>query len=385
MERFTSNHLMRLAGRNEGPCVSLFIPTPDRGVDGQQDPIRLKNLLREAEQQLSDCGLRSPEARELLETARSLQRDELFWREKGRGLAVFIDGERTEWFRLPLEMDEALHVGDRFYIKPLLPLVSGNDRFLLLALSQKSVQLYEGDRYALAEREVADLPKTMDDALRYDEKVRTQQQHTAMSPRAASSKKQASVFHGQGVGHEDKKDDIEIFCRIVDSRLHPVLRGEQAPLVMVSADPLGATFRKVSTHSQLVDPYISGSPNGLNASQLHAKAWPLVERRIREQHAKAAKQCLDGLGGKASNELAKIVPAVLEGKVETLLLLRGREKFGTFDPRNLQIEVHETPQPGDEDLTDLAAIETLRRSGTVYMVDDRETLGGHEVLAAMRY
>lgn len=56
-------------------CVSIYLPTHRAGPDTQQDPIRFKNLLREAEERLSTFGLRSPEARGLLEPAQRLLTD----------------------------------------------------------------------------------------------------------------------------------------------------------------------------------------------------------------------------------------------------------------------------------------------------------------------
>jgi hypothetical protein len=42
---------------------------------------------------------------------------------------------------------------------------------------------------------------------------------------------------------------------------------------------------------------------------------------------------------------------------------------GTFDAQNNQLSLHSEPQPGDEDLLDAAAIQTLLNSGTVYAID----------------
>lgn len=51
MENLTLNQLKELAQQAANPSISLFLPTHRTGQDIQQDPIRLKNLLRDAEQQ----------------------------------------------------------------------------------------------------------------------------------------------------------------------------------------------------------------------------------------------------------------------------------------------------------------------------------------------
>jgi hypothetical protein len=64
-----------LVENRKGPCVSIFMPTHRKGPETQQDPIRLKNLLKEAEQQLVELELRPTEARELLAPAAALMED----------------------------------------------------------------------------------------------------------------------------------------------------------------------------------------------------------------------------------------------------------------------------------------------------------------------
>jgi len=47
--------------------------------------------------------------------------------------------------------------------------------------------------------------------------------------------------------------------------------------------------------------------------------------------------------------------------------------------------VHETEEPGDEDLLDVAAIQTVLNSGTVYAVKAEEVPGGGPAAALFRY
>jgi len=67
MDKITMNTL-RQAFLNSHPdrCVSLYMPTHRAGRETEQDPIRYKNLLREAEERLMANGLRSPEVQEML-------------------------------------------------------------------------------------------------------------------------------------------------------------------------------------------------------------------------------------------------------------------------------------------------------------------------------
>jgi len=66
MDVFDDSELRRLTSEEVGPCVTVYLPTHVSGEQGQQDPVRLKNLLQRAEEQFVDGGMRAAEARELL-------------------------------------------------------------------------------------------------------------------------------------------------------------------------------------------------------------------------------------------------------------------------------------------------------------------------------
>lgn len=72
MDAITMTELKTLLTGYSGWHVSLFMPTHQAGRETEQDPIRFKNLLREAEERLLATGLRSPEVRALLKPAQRL-------------------------------------------------------------------------------------------------------------------------------------------------------------------------------------------------------------------------------------------------------------------------------------------------------------------------
>jgi hypothetical protein len=146
-------------------CVSLYLPTHRAGRDIQQDPIRLKNLLRNAEERLLAGGLRTAEARSLLAPAQALLQDEMFWRHQSDGLAIFLSPTEFHSYRLPLKFPEIRVVTDRFHIKPLLPLIHSGQRFFVLALSQNQVRLLDCTQHHVDEVELENVPTSLAEAL----------------------------------------------------------------------------------------------------------------------------------------------------------------------------------------------------------------------------
>jgi hypothetical protein len=59
--------------------------------------------------------------------------------------------------------------------------------------------------------------------------------------------------------------------------------------------------------------------------------------------------------------------------------------WGRFDPEKDRVDVHESPEPDDEDLLDLAAMESLIKGGTVYAVRPEEVPDQVPLAAVFRY
>ncbi len=142
MDLFNRTALKNLMKNQEGVCVSLFMPTESSPANSQQNQIRFKNLLREAKNALIEK--KHPEAGtdDFLEPAHNLLNDFFFWGNQRRGFALFLSPDVVSPFRAPITFEELLVVGNRFHTKPLLPLLSGDGQFYILAISQNEVRLF---------------------------------------------------------------------------------------------------------------------------------------------------------------------------------------------------------------------------------------------------
>src|SRR4029077_8562969 len=80
----------------------------------------------------------------------------------------------------------------------------------------------------------------------------------------------------------------------------------------------------------------------------------------------------------------EILQAAHDGRIDTLFVARGVRLWGTYDPKARAIRIQEnqtTQRKGNEDLLDLAAIQTFQNGGQVYAVPQQEVPGGQEVAA----
>ncbi len=246
--------LKTLLGEQQGPCLSLFMPTFRTGTESQQNQIRLKNLLRGAEEKVLAAGLRPQEVKEFLEPALTLTTNVLFWRRQSDGLALFRSRDLFRTFTLPEVFDEALTVGERFHVRPLLPLLQEDRRFYILALSQKELRLLEGTRQNVREIEIESVPKSLAEALQYDESEKQVRFRTG-SPGGGGM----AMVSGHGGVAEDAKDNLLKYFRMIDRALHELIEDERAPLVLAGVDYLFPIYREVNTFPRLIEGGIAGT------------------------------------------------------------------------------------------------------------------------------
>jgi hypothetical protein len=397
MDTLSKDDLKTLMANEGEPQVSIFMPT-HKVADLQQDPIRLKNLLEEAEERLIKGGMRSSVARDMLQPARDLLEDwapsQSYYRSEG--LAMFISSHFFRHYHVPLALEELVVVGDRFSVEPLLPLLSEAEvgSFYVLALSLKDVRLLQATHRSVREVKLPkEMPRSLAEAMRYDD---FEMQHNLYSgtpgwsggvPGAGGEAgKAGAVFFGQGVGSDVKKDNIVRYFRQVDHGLHAVLRRERAPLVLAGVGYLLPIYREANTYAQLVEDGIAGNPDDMRAEELRDQGWPIVLPLFEKAQHQAVDRYMQLVGtGQTCTEIEQIISAAYYGSVDTLFMATDAPLWGSFDPAANVAELHEVAQPGDEDLLNLAAVHTLLNHGTVYTLKPDRVPGGGAQAAVLRY
>jgi DNA polymerase I-like protein with 3'-5' exonuclease and polymerase domains len=92
MPLLSTDELKSLIENSTSPCISIYMPMEKAGSEIRQNPIRFKNLMREAEQRLEEMGIDHNEAMTWLEQANAIDSPE-FWEEN--------HGEGWQFLSLP--------------------------------------------------------------------------------------------------------------------------------------------------------------------------------------------------------------------------------------------------------------------------------------------
>jgi len=383
VDTITPKELRGLAAIRSETAVSLTLPTHIVGETGLQDVIVLKNLITRAEDRLASQGMGPVEARELLARAASLPNDAEFWNRRSEGLAVFVSAGLFRTYRLPLALNESCTVGRRLSIKSLVPAVDRGERYLVLALSQNHLQLFEATSTGIDKVTVKGLPKNKQEALHVDSVDRGQQVHMGMR---GGPSKQAAVFHGQGGEKDTAKTDLEQFFRVAGRALEPMLSHESAPLLLAGVDYLLPIFRQTCCYPQLVERHLRGNCDLLTNQQLHEHSWIIMREYFDRPRRDALQRLRALLGtGKASADPADVATAAATGKIEVLLSDVGQEQPGVFEPKASRAAICAAPSDGSEDLVNFAIAETLLHGGTVWSAAANDLPNGAPMGAIYRY
>jgi hypothetical protein len=168
---------------------------------------------------------------------------------------------------------------------------------------------------------------------------------------------------------------------LIDRRLN----GEQAPLVLATVEATVPIWRDASRYKFLLDDFVAGNPDRLAPHELHAKAWPLVQPALTRRRQLAWQRLQEAPGSKVSVGLQKIGPAAIRAQIDSLFIDPTKTHWGRYRLEDESVEVHEQPQPGDQDLVELAAVETLKHKGDVFALQRSNGAPGEVAEALLRF
>jgi hypothetical protein len=369
----STDEILALTGAGTTQRASFYLPTHVAGRDVAQDPIRFRGLVKRASEEAEDASM--------LAAVRGLADDPEFWAHGSAGLGVLVDDGGAIAIRLPGEVDELAVVSDRFHLKPLLVALTNATRFEVLALSQNAVRLIGATESVATELDVAGLPSSMAEALQWDDRERQLQSHAA--GRSVGGQVTAG-FHGQGGRGDSRVVDVQRFLRMVDHAIVDHRGASTLPLVLAGVDELVAAYRGVTRCHRVVDGHISGNPEQSRADELADRARPLVRPLASDREQRARESYLAGAAATVDT-VEQAVIAAAAGQVASIFVPADQACWGRYREGHVVLVEHEVREPGDHDLTDVAATETLRHGGDVFVVAASDVPGGGTAAATLRY
>lgn len=352
MDLPNTQDLIELSDQRGGHRISIFAPAHRNGI-------RLGNLLRRAEQALLDDGAPAADVELALSPARRLPEQTRRCGGTDDGLALFCQPGGMRQLSVPLRLPELVAVGDRFLVRPLLPLLNSASHFYVLALGQDDLRLFRGSRHGLEQMVLDGLPLAM----------------WLTMPRRRARVNAFAADRGGTAVNDDQTPVILQHFRRVDQALREILRAGDVPLLLAGVRSAQALYRQVNTHPGLIPDGVDSDPGGLRLDHLHRVAWSLAEPAL--QANEITYRQLRGRGRACTDAMA-VCAAAEQGRIETLFV-RTDALTGPSDVVRLY---GNTPEP---DPRDFAAVSTLRHGGTVYAVTRDRMPDTSPLAAVLRY
>ncbi len=371
---------------NGGAHASVFMPTHSRGGMDPQDPIRLRNLLRQVEEKLVAQGMRSAEAKAFVKPVKTLLTDNLFWRQQSDGLALFIQTNMFLYYRVPILLKEQVGVGERYYINPLVKMFSDCGYFYVLAISQNDIRLLQCTASGSVRLDVSNLPKNKEEALYYETPDNRMRYRVSAPTGGSNLGVTTAIQTGVGSRPDYAKRNMMQYFHQVSSGIQEKLRDEKMPLVLAAVDYIHPMYREANLYRNLLPDGVMVSPELLSDDELREQAWNIVRLYFEKSQNDVIAEFRKSAGtGLTAIGLEEVIPAAYHGRVRFLITAEAVQQWGVFNPGTDNVTVHSKPELDDEDLMDLAAYQTLNHSGTIYTLNPNEVPGGAPISAILRF
>ncbi len=367
MELMNQQEFRKLSQFTNEVCISIFIPTQRAGheVLEEKNRIHLKSKWNEVKRQLEKNGITADKIEKIGEPIVKLLQDKDFWRHQSDGLAIFSAEGFFEKYTLPINFKEYHFISKEFYIKPLVPILSENGRFFLLSLQLEDVTLYEATQHSIGKVYVEDLiPSKLEERVGFDYKEK------ALQFRSQQQSNEQSAYHGHGGADENRKSEIFRYFRAIDQGLDTIIHDKKAPLVVACQDSLFPIYKEANTYKYLFEEDVTGNPADTDMLGLHDKAWNLIESHFEKTKMEKLKKFEDlNHTVKTSASVHDIIPAIIQGKVDTLFLENLEDIWGVYNENTMAVEVQDEQSPKNISLMNLAAKAAIEHGGNVFLIE----------------
>jgi hypothetical protein len=366
-----------------GPCITFQLP-PYRPGESRESPAAiLKADLQEAAKKLAARRIAAALIAELLEPLERLSQTEDSLAGAASGHVIFRSHDVFREFELPVAPSpaRACIVGDCFAIRPILASLALPAAIYVLEVTKKAVTLLACGFTDVSRTELPKgTPTTLDAALGFDAPDHDLINRSSAGPSIGAM---PGVQFGTGSGRETQHAYLRGFYRAVDRGVCELLHSNQAPLILAGVDEDVAIYRSISAYPNVLEQGIPGSPGAaLSRAQILHQAHDIAlfsfQKRVANELAESQERLAPG---RFSTDLDGILRAAVEGRVSDVYLDENGRRMGTFGAKVFggRANWH------DEELLNVAAIETLLRSGAVYQLPTHFMPAGAVAASALRY
>jgi hypothetical protein len=342
------------------PALTITLPTHRTSPDNKQDPIRVRNLVKQAAERLL-AEFPKREIEPLLARLEKLA-EEIDYRYALDGLVLFVNRDFGRKYYLPFSLKERIVVDETFATRDLVFALNRTPRYWVLALSEKPTRLFEAVRDSLTEISGHGFPLV----------------HSGPGGEIR--------LPGAGMQKAGYRDEYHRqFFRQVDANFGKLARQDPLPLVVVGVDRYLAFFNEVSAHKNSILTTVTGSHDKTPAHELAGLVWPLVKENLAGERAGYLKELDAAVGARRfASGIEHVWRLADEGRVDTLLVEENYHYPAHLDESGLILTAaDDATAPGViDDAVDELIERALAKGARVRFTDDG-ALDHHQRIAAI--
>jgi hypothetical protein len=354
MLKETLKELMAVEGY---PCVSVLLPTHRTFPDNQQDPILLKNLIKEVEERLL-AEFNKREAGPILGHL-DLMAQSIDHNYNLDGLALYASKDYVRKVVLPFSVKARTVVDNTFATRDIILAFNRSVHYYVLVLTAEEARLYDGYRETLYPVRHSGFP------------VSTFYKKGSTAPKNAGG----------------RENQVKEFFNRVDKLMQQIHKTEALPIVVVGVEKIVAQFMEMADVKHMYSAHLHGNHDHTTLHDLGRMTWPLVSDLLAQYRLGLLDTLKSAVSaGKSASGLTEVWRMAHDGRGELLLAEEGYSQGVILDENDTPVAVSDPTAPRViDDAVDEIAEAVIRFGGQVAFVPDG-TLAEHARIAlTLRY
>jgi hypothetical protein len=353
--------LQRLATEKNTPCVTISLNTHRTYPDNASDEIKLKNLLKEAEDRvIAEFGKR-PVAL-LLEKIESVA-TELDVNYNLDSLHIFLSNETKQIVKSAWPTsNEGVHISDSFAVRSIIKSYNRSESYLVMLFSQSGVQLYEAlNDGIIQEIRNEDFP--------------------------FSENRHYNTHSDKGSDPKHLDDLVREFLNKVDKALVKVHNETDLNCVVICTEDNYSRLQQVADKPSIYLGYSAIDYNKTETHQIVKQSWEIIKSQQKERRSKAIAEIKEAVAqSKVLTDLQEIFQASIDGRADLLIVHQdfSQAVLMTSD-RTFELTNDRTEQNAIDDIISNIAWEVLSKKGRVFFTSQDEIKELGNIVLKTRY
>lgn len=340
-------------------CVSIILNTHRTKPDNQNDPVLLKNMVKEAEEKLLaqyDKKFALPIIEKVKKIADSVNHNFNL-----ESLVIYANSDFADFTRLPVKVQDRVVIDNAFATRDLVRSMHHESSYYVLVFSRQQARLIVAYNDTVVEEASQVFPLEND--------------------LYTTSKLKLSMKQGTDNLYEE-------FFNRVDKVLNDVIKNHPLPVILVTETRNFEHYLKIADKKDMIIGHVNMNRDHEKAHHIVPEAWEIMKTLLKQKNQRKLEDLSKAVSeGKFVSDLNDIWKAVIEGRGKTLFVKRGFFQPALMvDDHIVPVDHFEKDQKGVvDDIIDEMIEQAMAFGGDIVFVEGQELDKFQNVALMTRY